>query len=56
MKAARAAISTTPGAEEVLRQDWVKAAHFYARFGITEAQFRRGVPKEAMSAGGRSTD
>jgi len=44
VKAARVAISTTPGAEEVLRQDWVKAAHFYAKFGITEAQFRHGVP------------
>jgi hypothetical protein len=43
VKAARAAISGTPGAEQVLRQDWVKAAHFYARFGITEEMFRNGV-------------
>ncbi|MGP8146959.1 MAG: hypothetical protein ACLQAS_06065 [Thermoplasmata archaeon] len=27
----------------VLRQDWVKAARFYAHFGITERQFRIGV-------------
>ena len=26
------------------RRDWVQAARFYARFGITEAQFRFGVP------------
>ena len=44
VKAARAAISGTPGAEEVLRRDWVKAARFYANFGITETQFRQGVP------------
>jgi len=44
VKAARAAIARTPGAEEVLRRDWIKAARFYARFGVTEAQFRRGVP------------
>jgi hypothetical protein len=45
VKAARAAISTTPGAEGVLQRDWVKAARFYARFGITEAQFRQGAPR-----------
>ena len=44
VKAARASIARTPGAEEVLRRDWIKAARFYARFGVTEAQFRRGVP------------
>jgi len=44
VKAARAAISATMGAEEVLRQDWVKAACFYARFGISESAFRQGVP------------
>jgi len=46
VKAARVAISAVPGAEEVLRQDWVKAAHFYASFGITEALLRHGVPVE----------
>ena len=44
VKAARAAISGTPGAEEVLRRDWVKAAHFFARFGITESELRHGAP------------
>ncbi len=44
VKAARAAISATPGAEEVLRQDWMKAVRFYVRFGITEGQFRQGIP------------
>ncbi|MGA3023025.1 MAG: hypothetical protein ABSE66_09570 [Thermoplasmata archaeon] len=44
VKAARATISAAPGAEHVLRRDWVKAAHLYARFGITEEVLRRGVP------------
>ncbi|MGP8016824.1 MAG: hypothetical protein ACLPQ4_04150 [Thermoplasmata archaeon] len=44
VKAARAAVSAMPGAEATLRGDWVKAAHFYARFGINEAMFRGGVP------------
>ena len=43
VKAARAAISANPGAEEVLARDWVKEARFYVRFGITQAQFRHGV-------------
>ena len=43
VKVARAAISDTPGAEQVLRQDWVKAARFYAQFGVTEVMFRNGV-------------
>ncbi len=47
VKAARAAISATPGAAAVLSRDWQKAARFYARFGITETQFRLGVPSEA---------
>jgi hypothetical protein len=51
VKAARAAISATPGAEEVLRRDWSRATHFYARYGITEAQFRRGVPSDAECQG-----
>lgn len=46
VKVARAAISAGPGAEAILRQDWMKAAHFYARFGVTKAQFLRGVPVE----------
>ncbi len=47
VKAARAAISATPGAEEILRQDWIKGARFYASFGITEKQFRQGVRESA---------
>jgi hypothetical protein len=27
-----------------LSRDWRKAARFYARFGITQAMFRHGVP------------
>jgi hypothetical protein len=44
VKAARVAVSTTPGLAETLSADWQKAARFYARFEITEAQFRLGVP------------
>ncbi len=51
VKAARAAISTTPGAEEVLRRDWVKAARFYAKFGITATQFWIGVPADMEESG-----
>jgi len=44
VKAARATVSRTPGLEELLIGDWRKAALFYARFEITESQFRDGVP------------
>ena len=44
VKAARAVMSNTPGLSETLESDWKRAAHFYARFGITEAMFRSGVP------------
>ncbi|MGA8536866.1 MAG: hypothetical protein WB789_05680, partial [Thermoplasmata archaeon] len=44
VKSARALVATTPGMAEALARDWRKAAWFYARFGITEGQFRRGVP------------
>ena len=43
VKAARAVVSRTPGLAETLAGDWRKAASFYARFGVTEATFRRGV-------------
>ncbi len=52
VKAARAAISAPPGAEEILRRDWKKAARFYAKHGITEQQFRQGIPScTAVSEG-----
>jgi hypothetical protein len=44
VKAARAVVSTTPGLAETLQGDWRKAALFYARFGIMQAEFRQGVP------------
>jgi hypothetical protein len=44
VKAARALVATTPGMGETLASDWRKAAWFYARFGVTGGQFRRGVP------------
>jgi hypothetical protein len=43
VKAARAVVSRTPGLSEILARDWQRAALFYARFQITEAQFRLGV-------------
>jgi len=42
VKAARAVISASLGAEAVLRKDWVRAAYFYAKFGVTEVEFREG--------------
>jgi len=43
VKAARAALSSCPGAAEALRTDWRREAAFYARFGIRQDQFRNGV-------------
>ena len=51
VKAARAAISAAPGAGEVLRQDRVKAAWFYARFGITEVISGMGCLRQVSKAG-----
>jgi hypothetical protein len=44
VKAARAVVAQTSGLDETLATDGWKAAGFYARFGITEGQFRDGVP------------
>jgi hypothetical protein len=44
VKLARAVVSTTPGLAETLAADWQRAARFYARLGITEGQFRLGIP------------
>jgi hypothetical protein len=44
VKAARATVAMTPGLADMLARDWCKAARFYARFGISETQFRQGVP------------
>ncbi len=44
VKAARAMVATTPGLAQTLARDWGKGARFFARWGITEAQFRWGVP------------
>jgi hypothetical protein len=48
VKAARKAIATTPGAADAMRADWRKEAAFLARFGVTQAQFRHGVPAGAV--------
>jgi hypothetical protein len=52
VKAARAAMSTMPGGEVILRRDWAKAARFYAKFGITEGTFRNDVPPAARPSKG----
>jgi len=52
VKAARAMVATTPGLAETLARDWQKAARFYARFGITEAMFRDGVPPSELGQQG----
>jgi hypothetical protein len=48
VKAARKALAATPGAGDAMRGDWRKEAAFLARFGITQAQLRHGVPAEAV--------
>ena len=48
VKAARKAIATTPGAADAMRADWRKEAAFLARFGVTQAQFRKGMPPSAV--------
>jgi hypothetical protein len=47
VKAARKALAATPGAGDAMRGDWRKEAAFLARFGVTQAQFRHGVPADA---------
>ncbi|HTS33532.1 MAG TPA: hypothetical protein VMI55_06305 [Thermoplasmata archaeon] len=42
----RAPVAARPGVAEALARDWRKAAWFYARFEITEAMRRHGVPTE----------
>jgi hypothetical protein len=49
VKAARAVGAAPPGLAETLASDWRKATRFHARFGITEAQFRSGVPSAVPS-------
>jgi hypothetical protein len=44
VKAARAALSAHPVARGALRADWRREAAFFGRFGITQEQFRNGVP------------
>jgi len=44
VKAARAAVSTTPGLAEILTRDWQRAARFYALFGVTEEMLHNGIP------------
>ena len=44
VKLARAVVSRMPGLDAILRERPDRSARFYARFGITEGQFRLGVP------------
>jgi hypothetical protein len=50
VKVARAVVSSTPGLAEILAADWKKAAFFYTRFRVSEAQLRHGIP------GGETTE
>jgi hypothetical protein len=52
VKAARRALATAPGAADAMRADWRKEAAFLARFGVTQAQFRNGVPADAVETMG----
>jgi hypothetical protein len=45
-----AQVATTPGMAETLSRDWRKAAWFYARYGVTEGQFCRGIPVGTVEA------
>jgi hypothetical protein len=47
VKIARAVVSKMPGLAAILRERPDRAARFYARFGITEAQLAHGVPSES---------
>ena len=51
VKLARAVVSRMPGLAAILRERPDRAARFYARFGISEAMFRFGVPDGAVDAG-----
>jgi hypothetical protein len=51
VKAARTVVATTPGLAETLAGDWIKAAWFFARFGVTESMFRRGVAVTSVVEG-----
>jgi hypothetical protein len=55
VKAARKAIAVVPGAADAMRGDLRKEAAFLARFGVTQAQFRQGVPAGAVETPGEDT-
>jgi hypothetical protein len=48
VKAARAALAACPGGADAIRADWRKEAGLMARFGITQAMFREGVPSQLL--------
>jgi len=48
VKLARAVVSNKPGLADVLATNWQRAAMFYTRFEITEAEFRHGVPTDDL--------
>jgi hypothetical protein len=54
VKAARKALAAAPGAADAMRADWRREAAFLTRFGVTQAQFRHGVP--ATAAGVETLD
>jgi hypothetical protein len=56
VKAERAVVANTPGLAEMLQSDWQKAAIFFFRFGMTEGQFRNGVPALGRDPGSDESD
>lgn len=56
VKAARAVVTTTQGLAETLARGGRKAARFFARFGISEVLFQRGVSPSVPRPEGDATD
>jgi hypothetical protein len=54
VKATRAALLAAPGAAGAMRADWKRECAFYAKLGISELQFRNGVP--SVEAGPAAMD
>ena len=54
VKIARAVVSRMPGLAAVLRERPDRAARFYARFAVTEGQFRQGVRSSNTQDAGRA--
>jgi hypothetical protein len=54
VRAARAVVATTPGLAEILKNNWRRAAMFYAKHGTTEEIFEQGIPASVRAGGSAS--